>query len=222
MDWSSNSTPFFSMLGETKINGGRFMLSDPGGSVAPSSGDLNPTLITVNNVTPTVNVGANASIMPGNAVSRSGSFADPGADNPWTATVDYGDGSGSQSLTLNADNTFDLSHVYADPGDYRPVPDPDREADLKVLEWALDPGDAVLFDFRTVHGARGNAASSRRRVLSLRWVGDDARFAERPGRTSPPYPGHDMRAGQRLREDWFPVVWAESAKHLSPGGDAGL
>src|SRR5262249_10958694 len=75
-------------------------------------------LITVNNVTPTVNVGANASIMPGNAVSRSGSFADPGADNLWTATVDYGDGSGSQSLTLNADNTFDLSHVYADPGDY--------------------------------------------------------------------------------------------------------
>src|SRR5262249_10515038 len=33
-------------------------------------------LITVNNVAPTVNVGANASIMPGNAVSRSGSFAD--------------------------------------------------------------------------------------------------------------------------------------------------
>lgn len=117
---------------------------------------------------------------------------------------------------------LDQTSFYADPGDYRPVPDPDREADLEVLEWALEPGDAVLFDFRTVHGARGNAASSRRRVLSLRWVGDDARFAERPGRTSPPYPGHAMRAGQRLREDWFPVVWSESAKHLSPSGDAGL
>ncbi|MEO1704804.1 MAG: phytanoyl-CoA dioxygenase, partial [Pseudomonadota bacterium] len=25
-------------------------------------------------------------------------------------------------------------------------------------------------------------------------------------RTSPPFPGHDMVAGQRLREDWFPVM----------------
>ena len=47
----------------------------------------------------------------------------------------------------------------------------------------------------------------QRRALSLRWVGDDARYVERPGRTSPPYPGHEMRAGQKLREDWFPVIW---------------
>src|SRR5262249_18266415 len=43
---------------------------------------------------------------------------DPGADSPWTATVDYGDGSGAQSLTLNADNTFSLSRAYTDLGDY--------------------------------------------------------------------------------------------------------
>ncbi|MEC7141397.1 MAG: phytanoyl-CoA dioxygenase, partial [Pseudomonadota bacterium] len=46
----------------------------------------------------------------------------------------------------------------------------------------------------------------RRRAFSLRFVGDDARYVERPGRTSPPFPGHDMQPGQRLREDWFPVV----------------
>jgi ectoine hydroxylase-related dioxygenase (phytanoyl-CoA dioxygenase family) len=102
---------------------------------------------------------------------------------------------------------LDESSFYADAAAYRPVPDPDHEPGLQVLEWALDPGDAVLFDFRTVHGARGNAAASRRRALSLRWLGDDARYAERPGRTSPPYPGHGMAAGERLREDWFPVVW---------------
>ena len=77
----------------------------------------------------------------------------------------------------------------------------------------------VLFDFRTAHGAGGNPASSRRRVLSLRWVGDDARYAERPGRTSPPFPGHGMLAGQRLREDWFPVVWNVRAQPALP--DAG-
>jgi ectoine hydroxylase-related dioxygenase (phytanoyl-CoA dioxygenase family) len=73
----------------------------------------------------------------------------------------------------------------------------------------------VLFDFRTVHGARGNPGASRRRVLSLRWVGDDARYAELPGHTSPPYPGHGMQAGQRLREDWFPVVWGGGVPQLA-------
>lgn len=92
-------------------------------------------------------------------------------------------------------------------GDWTPVPDPDADPDkMRVLEWAMQPGDAVLFDYRTVHGARGNASTSRRRALSLRWVGDDARFVTRPGRTSPPFPAHGMKDGERLRTDWFPVI----------------
>ena len=46
----------------------------------------------------------------------------------------------------------------------------------------------------------------KRQAFSLRLVGDDARYVERPGRTSPPYPGHEMQPGQVLREDWFPVL----------------
>jgi ectoine hydroxylase-related dioxygenase (phytanoyl-CoA dioxygenase family) len=102
---------------------------------------------------------------------------------------------------------LDSSDFYNEDGGYRNVPDPDRDPTLQVLEWQMQPGDAVIFDFRTVHGARGNDTSTRRRVLSLRWVGDDARYVERRGRTSPPYPGHGMVTGQRLREDWFPVIW---------------
>lgn len=86
-----------------------------------------------------------------------------------------------------------------------PVPDPDAEG-MQVLEWAMEPGDAVAFHYKTLHGARGNESANRRRAFSLRLVGEDARYVERPGRTSPPYPGHDMVAGQRLREDWFPVL----------------
>ncbi len=104
----------------------------------------------------------------------------------------------------------DDSDFYDADQQWTEVPDPDANPeDFTVLEWAMDPGDAVLFDFRTVHGARGNSGGSRRRALSLRWVGDDARYVERPGRTSPPYPGHDMVAGQRLREDWFPIIWRQ-------------
>jgi ectoine hydroxylase-related dioxygenase (phytanoyl-CoA dioxygenase family) len=99
-------------------------------------------------------------------------------------------------------------NFYADSDAYIPVPDPDADADrYRVLEWRMQPGDAVAFNYRTLHGARGNATGRRRRAFSLRFVGDDARYVERPGRTSPPFPGHDMKPGQKLREDWFPVVW---------------
>jgi len=98
------------------------------------------------------------------------------------------------------------TNFYPDSDAYRPVPDPDAEA-MDIREWALEPGDAVGFDFLTLHGARGNTAARRRRAFSLRLVGDDARYVERPGRTSPPYPGHAMQPGQRLREDWFPMLF---------------
>jgi ectoine hydroxylase-related dioxygenase (phytanoyl-CoA dioxygenase family) len=103
---------------------------------------------------------------------------------------------------LNEDN------FYPDADQFRPVPDPDSEpGEYRVIEWQLEPGDAVLFDFRTAHGARGNLSERRRRAFSARWLGDDMRYVTRPGRTSPPFPGHGMVDGQRLREDWFPVVW---------------
>ena len=79
---------------------------------------------------------------------------------------------------------------------------------------AMEPGDAILFDFRTVHGARGNQGGQRRRAFSARWVGDDVRFVERPGRTSPPFPGIEQRTGERLREDWFPILYRSGP---SPG-----
>lgn len=96
---------------------------------------------------------------------------------------------------------------FPDEGQYMPVPDPDAEG-MRVVEFAMKPGDAVAFDFRTLHGARGNdSPTTRRRAFSLRLVGDDARYVERPGPTSPPFPGHGMVAGQKLREDWFPVIY---------------
>ncbi len=95
--------------------------------------------------------------------------------------------------------------AFFDPSPYRPVPDPDAEG-MRVLEFEMQPGDAVAFHYRTLHGARGNTSTSRRRAFSLRLVGDDARYVNRPGPTSPPFPGHDMVDGQKLRTDWFPML----------------
>jgi len=96
---------------------------------------------------------------------------------------------------------------YADDDTYMAVPDPDAEG-MDVREWVMEPGDAVAFNYHILHGARGNDAATRRRAFSLRLLGDDARYTTRPGPTSPPFPGHDMKQGQRLREDWFPVIWS--------------
>ena len=90
-------------------------------------------------------------------------------------------------------------------GDYMPVPDPDAEG-MRIVEFEMEPGDAVAFHYRTLHGARGNQSDTRRRAFSLRLLGDDARYVTRPGPTSPPFPGHDMVEGQRLREDWLPIL----------------
>jgi len=90
-------------------------------------------------------------------------------------------------------------------GGFQPAPDPDAQPDrFEILEWACEPGDAVAFHYRTVHGTRGSA--SLRRAFSLRVLGDDARYVQQPGRTSPPFDGHGMVDGQRLREDWFPIL----------------
>ncbi|MEY4698188.1 MAG: hypothetical protein RIT14_2616, partial [Pseudomonadota bacterium] len=62
------------------------------------------------------------------------------------------------------------TNFYPDSDRYMPVPDPDAEG-MRVLEWEMEPGDAVAFNFRTLHGARGNAAGLRRRAFSLRLVG---------------------------------------------------
>lgn len=51
----------------------------------------------------------------------------------------------------------------------------------------MEPGDAVAFRFRTVHGAPADTSPRRRRrVFSARRVGDDACFIDRQGRGSPP------------------------------------
>lgn len=74
--------------------------------------------ITVNqpNTAPHVNSLNGATMNEGATYSENGSFTDSDSTS-WTATVDYGDGSGTQPLTLTGMN-FSLSHVYSTHGTY--------------------------------------------------------------------------------------------------------
>jgi hypothetical protein len=58
-------------------------------------------------------------------------------------------------------------------------------------------------------GAPGFPYSSRRRILSLRYLAADARHAPRPWRTSPPFDGlqAELPAGGAMDHPLFPVVW---------------
>ena len=64
---------------------------------------------------PVLQLPSDAIIDNGNTYQGAGSFADAGNDT-WSATVDYGDGSGPQPLPLNTDKSFDLTHTYVDAG----------------------------------------------------------------------------------------------------------
>jgi ectoine hydroxylase-related dioxygenase (phytanoyl-CoA dioxygenase family) len=99
---------------------------------------------------------------------------------------------------------------YANDAEFMDVPDVE-DGSFRILAPAMTPGDAIVFNYRTVHGARGHTGPNRRRAFSARFVGDEVRFIQRLGHTSPPYPGIGQRTGERLREDWFPTVWCAKA-----------
>lgn len=80
--------------------------------------------------------------------------------------------------------------------------------DYDILGWQVSPGDAIAFDYRTIHGAPANNSPSReRRAFSLRLVGDGVRFARREGiTTSPPFEEITLKDGDALVADAFPVL----------------
>jgi ectoine hydroxylase-related dioxygenase (phytanoyl-CoA dioxygenase family) len=77
----------------------------------------------------------------------------------------------------------------------------------EIVSCAAEPGDVVAFHFRTLHGAPGTTTHpGRRRVVSYRYVGDDARWITRPWKTSPPFPANELHDGDVLDDPRFPLV----------------
>ena len=99
---------------------------------------------------------------------------------------------------------------------------PDFDADgWRVIGWELEPGDAVFFHMLSVHGAGGVQGSARRRVLSVRFLGDDMVHAPRPWVTSPPFPGLDdvLPAGSEMDHPLFPLLWPRTAPAAADGAE---
>jgi ectoine hydroxylase-related dioxygenase (phytanoyl-CoA dioxygenase family) len=116
---------------------------------------------------------------------------------PWYMPRSFLDG---QAKWFPEGALADLPDIDGDPGRWR------------ILSWELEPGDAVFFHMLTLHGAGGVSGPNRRRVLSVRFLGDDMVHAPRPWTTSPPFPGlaDELADGAPLDHPLFPVLW-ESA-----------
>lgn len=84
-----------------------------------------------------------------------------------------------------------------------------HRSEFPIVGWALEPGDAVAFHMLTLHAARGVDGTRRRRVFSVRFVGDDATHAPRRWQTSPEFPGlaAELPPGAPLEHPLFPVLW---------------
>jgi hypothetical protein len=90
-----------------------------GNTISGSPSTAQVTILDSNSMeNPLVTIDSPSSeINEGSSWSGSGSFTERGAGTSWDATVNYGDGSGVQALTLT-DKTFVLDHTYLDNGDY--------------------------------------------------------------------------------------------------------
>jgi ectoine hydroxylase-related dioxygenase (phytanoyl-CoA dioxygenase family) len=92
---------------------------------------------------------------------------------------------------------------------------PDIEANraaFPIIGWEVEPGDAVAFHMLTLHSAGGVSGARRRRVFSVRFLGDDIRHAPRPWKTSPDFPGlaHVLPAGAAMDHPLFPILWTNT------------
>jgi ectoine hydroxylase-related dioxygenase (phytanoyl-CoA dioxygenase family) len=86
--------------------------------------------------------------------------------------------------------------------------DANRKA-FPILGWELQPGDAVCFHMLTLHSAKGVTGTHRRRVFSVRFLGEDITHAPRRWRTSPEFPGlsEQLPAGAPMTHPLFPELW---------------
>jgi len=75
----------------------------------------------------------------------------------------------------------DTAPLYGD-GTMPRLPDIERERDrFEIVSFPVEPGDVVAFHPSMLHGGAPTPPGGRRRTLSLRFFGDDVRYAPRAG-----------------------------------------
>jgi ectoine hydroxylase-related dioxygenase (phytanoyl-CoA dioxygenase family) len=76
----------------------------------------------------------------------------------------------------------------------------------RVVTFDVEPGDITVHHARTLHGAPANRSPHRRRAVSVRYCGDDARYLRKSGLVA--RPGLDAVVdGDPVGPPWCPTAW---------------
>jgi len=123
------------------------------------------------------------------------------------SSLEFVAGSHQWGIEYNPRHFKDQS-PYEDTG-LPPMPDIEaNRSSYSILSWDVEPGDCIVFQAMMIHGAKGNACSqTRRRILSTRWAGDDARYCVRQGETAIPTFESNLVHGDKFSGELFPQVW---------------
>ena len=100
--------------------------------------------------------------------------------------------SNNQSWYKNNNNFMDIPEIKND----------------KIFNTEMKIGDAILFNFKVLHSTSGNSDNKSRKAFSARFIGDDVTYIDRHGETSPPFDGINLKTGDKMRNDWFPIIWS--------------
>jgi ectoine hydroxylase-related dioxygenase (phytanoyl-CoA dioxygenase family) len=76
-----------------------------------------------------------------------------------------------------------------------------------IVSFDVMPGDVLVHHVRTIHGAGGNLSANPRRAVSLRYCGDQVRYADRQGAVPQIGLCDQLQEGDRLLSRDYPVVW---------------
>jgi ectoine hydroxylase-related dioxygenase (phytanoyl-CoA dioxygenase family) len=127
---------------------------------------------------------------------------------PRAATLEFVAGS-HKGPWLMPRTFMDHQAKWFPEGSLADLPDVQAARDqFPIVGWGIEPGDLVCFHMLTLHAAAGVEGASRRRVFSVRFLGDDIRHAPRRWATSPEFPGlpDELPAGAPMAHALFPLM----------------
>lgn len=122
---------------------------------------------------------------------------------------------------LNPDGHTDVDQVDFSTLSRQEVPNIDADPDaFGVVRWAMEPGDCVVFNGRTMHGGSGKLDSNiDLRVFTSKWLGDDARIVFRECGMDPDHSAimteYGLTPGDRPGTKLYPRVW-QRARPVTP------
>ncbi|CAF1367211.1 unnamed protein product [Adineta ricciae] len=128
-----------------------------------------------------------------------------------SSTLEFISGSHRNSRWLMPRTFMNMEAKWFPEGTLDEIPniDEDRQA-YPIIGWDIQPGDVVAFHMLTLHGARGTIGNeNRRRVFSVRFLGDDVTHAPRTWVTSPDFSDikDEIPAGGPMDHPRFPIIW---------------